>query len=333
MSGPLPRLLVTLPATEDTTRALVARLPSVPFAFASAAPTGPWPEVEAILTGTFDRELPQWDPAKAPKLAFVQRLYTGLDGFPFERFPPSVKVAGNVGAFAVYVAEQAITLTLAQLRNLSVGMENVRAGRLRPAPEGRTLEGRTVLLLGYGEIARAIAARLRPFGTVLEGLNRDGSPREGVDRMFPASQLGTALARADVAIDCRPLTVATRNSIGASELGRMKPAALYVNVGRAGTIDEAALFAHLQSHPDFRVGLEAWWQEDYVRGTLGSRFPFATLPNVIGTPHNAGFVGGSRPGILNAALDNLARFFRGEPPRFVANPADYRGLPPAQPNP
>ncbi len=327
------RLLVTLPATDDTSRAIAARLPSVPFAFAATVPAGPWPEVEAILTGTFDRELPQWDPAKAPKLAFVQRLYTGLDGFPFARFPPTVQVAGNVGAFAAYVAEQAITLTLAQLRSLPQGMENVRAGKLRPAPEGRTLEGRTVLLLGYGEIARAIAARLRPFGAVLEGLNRDGASREGVDRMFPASQLGTALARADVAIDCRPLTVATRNSIGATELSRMKSNALYVNVGRAATVDEAALFAHLQSHPEFRVGLEAWWEEDYVKGTLGSRFPFATLPNVLGTPHNAGFVAGSRPGILNAALDNLARFFRGEPPRFIANPAEYQGLGPAQPKP
>jgi len=50
------------------------------------------------------------------------------------------------------------------------------------------------------------------------------------------------------------------------------------------------------------------------------------LPNVIGTPHNAGFVTGSRAGVLNSALDNLARFFAGQPPRFVADPAEYRGV-------
>ena len=278
-----------------------------------------------MLTGSFERELPQWDPTKAPQLRFVQRLYTGLDGFPFDRFPATVKVAGNVGAFAPYVAEQAITLTLALLRNLPAGMAMVKAGRLRPAPESRSLVGRTVLLLGYGEIARAISARLHPFGAVIEGVNRDGTARDGCDHMFPASQLGTALARADVAIDCRPLTVATRNSVGAAELGRMKATALYVNVGRADTVDEAALYAHLQSHPEFRVGLETWWLEDYDKGTLGSHFPIAALPNVIGTPHDAGFVAGSRPHILNSALDNLARFFAGQPPRFVADPAEYRG--------
>ncbi len=295
------------------------------FVFANASPAGPWPAVEAMLTGSFERELPQWDPAKVPQLRFVQRLYTGLDGFPFDRFPATVKVAGNVGAFAPYVAEQAITLTLAVLRNLPAGMAMVKAGRLRPAPESRSLVGRTVLLLGYGEIARAISARLHPFGAVIEGVNRDGTPRDGCDHMFPASQLGTALARADVAIDCRPLTVATRNSVGAAELGRMKATALYVNVGRADTVDETALYAHLQSHPEFRVGLETWWLEDYDKGTLGSHFPIAALPNVIGTPHNAGFVAGSRPHVLNSALDNLARFFAGQPPRFVADPAEYRG--------
>lgn len=332
MSGPAARLLVTLPTTDETARAIADRLPAVPFAFASANPAGPWPTIEAMLTGSLERELPQWDTAKAPNLRFVQRLYTGLDGFPFPRFPPTVQVAGNVGAFAPYVSEQAITLTLAILRNLPSAIECVKAGRLRPAPEGRTLMGQTVLLLGYGEIARAIATRLRPFGAVIEGLNRDGSPRAGADRMFPASGLGAALARADIAIDCRPLTVATRNSIGASELAGMKPTAIYVNVGRAGTVDEEALYAHLQSHPDFRVGMESWWLEDYVRGTLGSRFPITGLPNVIGTPHNSGQVSGSRPGILRAALDNVVRFFSGQPPRFVADPAEYQGLA-GQPNP
>jgi phosphoglycerate dehydrogenase-like enzyme len=317
---------VTLPPSDDTTRAIAARLPAVPFVYATTNPSGPWPAVEAMLTGAVERELPQWDPAKAPQLRFVQRLYTGLDGFPFDRFPATVKVAGNVGAFAPYVAEQAITLTLALLRNLPAGMENVKAGRLRPAPESRSLVGRTVLMLGYGEIARAISARLHPFGAVIEGVNRDGSARDGCDRMFPASQLGAALARADVAIDCRPLTVSTRNSLGAAELRGMKPNAVYINVGRAGTVDEAALFAHLQSHPDFRAGLESWWLEDYAKGTLGSKFPIASLPNVIGTPHNAGFVTGSRAGVLNSALDNLARFFTGQPPRFVADPAEYRGV-------
>jgi phosphoglycerate dehydrogenase-like enzyme len=324
--APAARLLVTLSPSDETARTIAARLPGVPFVFGSASPGGPWPSIEAILTGAFDRELPRWDPAQAPQLKFVQRLYTGLDGFPFDKFPPTVKVAGNVGAFAPYVAEQAITLTLALLRNLPAGMSMVKSGRLRPAPESRSLVGRTVLLLGYGEIARAAAARLHPFGAAIEGVNRDGSARDGSDRMFPASQLGLALSRADVAIDCRPLTVATRNSIGAAELARMKPSAIYVNVGRAGTVDEAALFAHLQSHPDFRVGMESWWLEDYGQGTLGSHFPFAGLPNVIGTPHNAGLVSGSRPGILNSALDNLARYFSGQPPRYVADPAEYRGI-------
>lgn len=324
MSTPAARLLVTLPVKEETSRAIESRLPRVPFTFAGSDPVGPWPAAEAILTGVLQRELPAWNASKTPRLRFVQRLFTGLDGFPFSQIPSSVQVAGNVGAFAPYVAEQAMALLLAILRNLPTGMSMVRAGRLRPIPEGRSLEGRTVLLLGFGEIAAAIAHRVHPFGALVEGVNRDGASRDGCDRMFSAAELGAALARADVAIDCRPLTTATRNSVGAKELARMKPTGVYLNVGRAGTVDEAALFEHLRSHAEFRAGIEAWWQEDYEKGTLGSRFPIAELPNVIGTPHSGGFVAGSRPRILSAALDNLARFFAGEAPRFVVDPAEYR---------
>jgi phosphoglycerate dehydrogenase-like enzyme len=318
------RLLVTLPPSEETARAIAERLPGIGVTFSRSDPDGPWPAVEAMLTGSLQRELPTWDAARAPKLRFVQRIYTGLDDFPFSRFPTTVQVAGNVGAFAPYVAEQAILLTLAVLRNFPHAFEQVRAGQLRPVVDSRSLQERTVLLLGYGAIAREIAERLRPFGAVIEGVNRDGSARSGCDRMFPSSQLRAALARADVAIDCRPLTAGTRGSIGAEELAGMKPAAVYVNVGRAATADEAALYAHLRSHPDFHAALEAWWEEDYAAGTLGGRTSIAQLPNVIGTPHNAGLVEGGRPVVLRAALENLARFFAGSTPRFVADPAEYR---------
>ncbi len=317
------RLLVTLPRTPEAAAALSARLPDVPVAFSADPPDGPWPAVEAMLTGSLRRELPTWRADRTPRLRFVQRLYTGLDGFPFQEMPPGVAVAGNVGAFAVVVAEQAIALTLGLEKNLVANFELVRAGRLRPAPTGHRLAGRTVLLLGYGEIARAAGERLRAFGMTVHGLNRDGSARPGCDRMFPASELAAALAGADVVIDCRPLTRATRGSLGAAELAAMRPSAAYVNVGRAGTVDEAALYAHLVAHPEFRAGMEAWWQEDYENGTLGARFPFAALPNFLGTPHDSGLVTEARPEILARALDNLARFFRGEPPLHVADPAEY----------
>ena len=329
MSSPALRLQVALRAREETARAISERLPGVPWTFSESTSRADWGPIEAMLVGSLARELPDYDPATTPRLAFVQRIYTGLDGFPFERFPESVKIAGNVGAFAPFVAEHAVALVLAASRSILSAHEQVRKGRLRPPPDQRLLFGRTVVLLGYGEIGRAVATRLSGFGMRIVGVNRTGRMAPGCDAMYPAEALGDAVAVGDVVIDARPLTVVTRGSVNAELLARFRPEAIYVNVGRAFTVDEAALYRHLKNHPGFRAALDVWWDEDFGKGTLSSRFPFTDLPNFVGTPHSAGFGPDVDGYVLDRALENLGRFFRGEPPLYLADRKEY--LPGADP--
>jgi phosphoglycerate dehydrogenase-like enzyme len=317
------RLLVTLAESDEIRQSLDRILPRETVTFADPTAAGPWPGVEAWLVGSVARELPGWRPELTPRLRFVQRLFTGLDGFPFDRFPGSVQVAGNVGAFAPFVAEHAVALLLGQTHNLLANAEKVRQGRLRPPTSNEYLLDRTILLLGYGAIAREIAARLRPFGPRLEGLSRSGKGVPELARMHPAPRLLDALASADVVIDCRPLTDSTRGTIDAPALDRMRPTAIYVNIGRAGTVDEAALFDHLSKHSEFRAALDVWWDEDFENGALRSRFPFATLPNFLGSPHVAGVGAQARVRAIEMAVENLGRFFKGVTPNHVVDRAEY----------
>ncbi len=124
-------------------------------------------------------------------------------------------------------------------------------------------------------------------------------------------------------MDCRPLTLATRGTINESILRSMKPTAIYVNVGRGATADEEALYRHLVAHPEFRAGTDVWWEEDHSTGRLRTRFPFADLPNFLGSPHNAAEGADSEERGLSLALENLARFFSGEGPRQIADRRDY----------
>ena len=318
-----PRLLVTLRAEEETARAIADRLRGVAWTFSSRSSRPEWGSVEAMLVGSLVREIDDFRPSATPRLAFVQRIYTGLDGFPFERFPETVKIAGNVGAFAPFVAEHAVALALAASRSVLSAHAQVRAGHLRPPPEQRLLFGRTAVLLGYGEIGRAVAARLSGFGMRIVGVNRTGRTAPGCDAMYPAEAIGDAVAQADLVVDARPLTRATRGSVNSGLLGRFRSAAIYVNVGRAHTVDEDALYRHLKDHPGFRAALDVWWEEDFGRGRLSHRFPFADLPNFVGTPHSAGLGPGIDRYVLDRALENLARFFRGEPPLYVADRTEY----------
>ncbi len=323
MTDLAPRLLVTVKPREAVDRAIGARLVGIPWTYAERSAPAAWSPVEAMLVGAVERELPKYEATSTPRLAFVQRIYTGVDGFPFDRFATSVRIAGNVGAYAPFVAEHAVALALAAARNLRGSHEQVRMGRLRPPPEHRLLWGRTAVVLGYGEIGRGIAERLSGFGTRVVGVNRTGKMAPGVVAMYPVDHLDGALAEAEFVFDTRPLTQATRGSLGAEQLGAMRPDAVYVNVGRAATVDEEALYRHLVDHPQFRAALDVWWDEDYDHGALSTRFPFADLPNFLGSPHSAGFGPGVEGYVLEMALENLGRFFRGEEPRHIVDRREY----------
>jgi phosphoglycerate dehydrogenase-like enzyme len=316
---------VALKPRPSFAEAIAAQVPRVAWGYAEAVAPGDRAPVEALLIGSVQRELGRFEASTMPHLRFVQRLYTGLDGVPFSQFPDSVQVAGNVGGYAPFVAEHAVALLLAVRRDLLPSHRMVAEGRLRPPPEPPGLWGSTVLILGYGAIGREVAARLSGHGVHVVGLNRSGRMAPGVESMFPADRLGEALVEADAVVDARPLTRSTRGSIGGAQLQLMRPTATYVNVGRAAVADEEALYRHAREHPEFRVALDVWWEEDHAQGRLGQRFPWTELPNFLGTPHCASWVPGAEEHALRAALDNLARFFRGETPMHLADRREYEG--------
>ncbi|MGB6500061.1 MAG: 2-hydroxyacid dehydrogenase [Thermoplasmata archaeon] len=323
MSSVEARLLLAV-RTRDSIRSAVAhRLPGISAVFLEESTPADWRYVDAALLGSIAREASSWEPSATPRLRFVQRIFTGVDDLPFDRFPPSVEIAGNVGGYAPFVAEHAVALALAAARTLVTAHAQAAAGRLRPSPDNRTLWHRTVVILGYGEIGREIARRLTGFGVRIVGVNRTGSLAPGCDEMVPADRLREALRRGEVVFDARPLTRATRATIGTAELEAMPADAILVNVGRAATIDEEALYRHLVAHPEFRAGLDVWWGEGFGDGTLRFRYPFLSLPNVVGTPHSAGFAPGVEAYALETALENLGRYFHGDAPLHRVDRSEY----------
>jgi phosphoglycerate dehydrogenase-like enzyme len=329
---PLPRLLLVVRSRPSLLERVRRRLPEVPAAVWDADEPPPPERIEAALLGSMARDAAGWDPRSYPRLRFVQRMFAGVDDLPFDRFPETVEIAGNVGGYSPFVAEHAVALALAAARAIRNGHEAVARGRLRPAPEMRTFWHRTAVILGYGSIGREIADRLRGFGLRIVGVNRSGTPALGADEMLPADRLREALARGDVVFDVRPHTRATDRSIGRAELSAMPSDGIYVNVGRAATVDETALYEHLLRRPEFRAALDVWWIEDFAAGRLRLGHPFARLPNFVGSPHCAGNVPPVEEYAASRALENLRRFFAGETPRHLVDRREYWGEPPPAPS-
>ena len=105
----------------------------------------------------------------------------------------------------------------------------------------------------------------------------------------------------------------------------MKPDAILVNVARGAILDEEALYTHLKSHPNFMVGIDAWWIEPFIYGTFRMDYPFLDLPNVLGSPHNSAIVANVLMSAIRQAAENTKRFLKGEQVRGIARPEDYLG--------
>ncbi len=120
-----------------------------------------------------------------------------------------------------------------------------------------------------------------------------------------------------------PLTLTTRNLIGARELSKMKPTAILVNVARGAIIDQQALFEHLSTHPDFTAGIDTWWAEPSGDAPFRTEFPFFSLPNVLGSPHNSSIVTGTMLTAARLAAQNVVRYLNGEPVLGMVRRSDY----------
>lgn len=274
---------------------------------------------DAVLGWGLGHELvdrAEFDALRSVKL--VQVLSAGVEGLPFHVIPAEVPIASNAGSWAAPMAEHVLALTLALAKHLPQRHADMRRGQFNKAPN-REIRGSVVGIVGYGGIGRSTARLFRAFGARIHAINRSGKADEGVEWLGTLDALDSLLSQADVVVLSLPFSRATERLIGRRELGLMKPDAIFINVARAGVVDEDALFDHLQRHPDFSAGLDVWWQESRTGSIM--RRSFLDLPNVIGSPHNSANTQGSPVEAARLAAANVARALRQEP---IANLVDRR---------
>ena len=158
------------------------------------------------------------------------------------------------------------------------------------------LAGKRVMILGYGAIGRQIAPVCQALGMEVTGVRRH-TPAHAVETgvaVHPVTALPALLPTTDILICVLPQTPETVGLIGAAELAALPAGAVVVNVGRGPVIDEAALYAALQSGRLAAAGIDVWYtypHDEEARGhTLPSRFPFHELDNVVLSPHRGGWL-------------------------------------------
>ena len=266
----------------------------------------------------FLRFLPDEAYTEAKRLKLIQVLSAGYDMVNIEGARKArIAICQNGGANSVAVAEHAIMLMLAVYRKLVTFHPNVVAGRwhkgIPRTVDMYEIEGKTVGLVGLGNIGRQVARRIKAFdANVIYYDPFRASPEDEAKLGVQYVALNTLLETADIVSLHAPLNNDTRHMINAQSFARMKPKAILINTCRGPVVDEPALIEALQTGRILAAGLDTQDKEP-----ADPNNPLLKLPNVTLTPHSAGPTVDSYRKRYGNGYANIQRVAQGQKPLWV----------------
>ena len=223
----------------------------------------------------------------ARKLEVVGRLGVGLDNIDVDACKArGITVHPATGANDLSVAEYVITAALVLLRRAWTATSEVTAGKWpRMTTIGREISGKTLGLIGLGNIARETATRARALGMQIVAFDPLLPADHAAWQLAKPCALKELLQAADVVSLHVPLLPSTKNMIGREQLASMRRGSIIINAARGGVLDEDAVIDSLRSGHLGGAALDVFDTEplDAVRGAH-----FAETPNLLLTPHIAG---------------------------------------------
>jgi D-2-hydroxyacid dehydrogenase (NADP+) len=263
-----------------------------------------WPEMRVVHLPDYHRlppELPDTDIfvgyslrpkqlKEAKKLKWIHSTAAGVAQLMYPELRDSgIMVTNPSGIFSVPMAEHTLGLLLALARNFPDSVRGQDRGawvqqELWDKPQHLTeLNGKVLLIVGFGSIGREVAPRARAFDMRIWGVTRSGEgDRTLAEKIVAAKDLTSVLPEADYVAIAAPETPETQHLFGEAEIARMKPGARLINVGRGSLLDEAALIRALETGKLGGAALDVTQIEP-----LPPESPLWKAPNLFITPHTS----------------------------------------------
>jgi phosphoglycerate dehydrogenase-like enzyme len=263
-----------------------------------------WPQMRVVHLPNYDRlpeELPDTDIfvgyslraqqlVDGRKLKWIHSTAAGVAQLMYPELRDSdIIVTNPSGVFSVPMAEHTMGMLLAMARNFPdcVRLQDEAVWsqqKVWDKPQHLTeLNGKILLIVGFGSIGKELAKRARAFDMRVWGITRSGAgDRTLAENIIPVSKLEEVLPEADYVVIAAPETSETKRLIGAAQIARMKRGARLVNVGRGSLLDEAALIQALESGALAGAALDVAEAEP-----LPPENPLWKAPNLFITPHTS----------------------------------------------
>ncbi|MHB8771477.1 MAG: 2-hydroxyacid dehydrogenase [Syntrophales bacterium] len=249
----------------------------------------------------------------SPRLRLIHKWgvgYEKIDTAAAKRRGVPVAIAGGMNA--IPVAEHAIALMLAVYRRIPFVDRKLRGGtwlKQEMRTQCRQLRGKTIGLLGMGNIGRELARKLSVFD--VEVLYHDVRRLdEAMEKALPVRYVAfdRLLAESDILSVHVPLQESTAGMVGHEAIARMKDGAVIINTARGGVVDETALYQALISGKLFGAGIDTFAVEPPPADN-----PLFGLEEVVLTPHTGGVVVDNVANVTIRVFENMQRLLRGEP--------------------
>jgi D-3-phosphoglycerate dehydrogenase len=242
-----------------------------------------------------------------PKLKVISKYGVGINNLDLASLKSKgVKLGFTAGVNKQSVAELALTLTLMSLRKIHRNHTEIVEGRWSQE-KGAELFGKTVGLLGFGNIGQKFASLLQSFNCPIIFFDEKIFSNQELltiskelglkSDAIQQDKLGVVLSQADILSIHLPLLPDTENMISSEELNLLKPSVSIINTARGGIVDETALHAFLSNNPDSFASFDVFSDEPAVDN------PLFKLPNFFGTSHRSSL---THEGIIAMGLAAIA---------------------------
>ncbi len=220
----------------------------------------------------------------AKKLKWLHSFAAGVDRFLTpEIIASDIKVTNSSGVHPIQIGEHTFGMILAFERAIITADRNKALRKWDSRLQAGEIYGKTVLIVGAGNIGARIAFLAKAFGCTVTGISRSGKNIDNFDKMLTSDNLNAALKDADYVVSILPYTKETERIFSKKQFAVMKKSAVFVNVGRGKTVDEPALISALKKGTIRAALLDVFEQEP-----LPKESPLWGMDNVVITPHNAG---------------------------------------------
>ena len=239
-----------------------------------------------------------------PQLKIISKYGVGLDNLDiFSIKEKGVELAVTAGTNKRSVAELTLSFMLGLCHRTFIGAERIKRGEwIREG--GHNLSGKTIGIMGCGNVGKEVVHLLKPFGCVILVCDIEDRSEFCRDQGVTESSMGSLIEKSDIVTLHVPLTDLTRNMIDETVLRKMQANAYLINTSRGAVVNPSALHKALVSGEISGAALDVFCSEP------PDDMAFLELPNLMVTPHIGGNSVEAVEAMGQAAIDNLVEFFK-----------------------